>query len=432
MAGMRQLLWVVAAGALLGCSVSKPSDEERTDMRDAPLSPGSALFVVGNTALSAADNVMSQRLQTLGFTVVVKSDTAGTTSDATGKSLVVISSTSTSGNVGTKFKSVAVPVLSWESGILDDMGMVASSSNLGIATGQTRANIVAASSDPMSVGLSGSQQVVTTASTFSWGQPATQAVVVARLDTDATKAVLFRYEKGSTMVGLNAPERRVGVFLEDVTSSALNGAGQSLIDAAIRWAAYVTPICTPGATQCSGNIAQTCSASGQWTTTATCPGACTSGACVGVCTPGATQCSGNIAQTCSASGQWTTTATCPGACTSGVCVGVCTPGALQCSGNIAQTCSTSGQWTTTATCPGACTSGVCVGVCTPGALQCSGNIAQTCSSSGQWTSTATCPSTCSGGTCVGVCTPGATRCIGQAVQACSAGGVWGTAIMCSM
>ena len=50
--------------------------------------------------------------------------------------------------------------------------------------------------------------------------------------------------------------------------------------------------------------------------------ACVSGACTGVCTPGATQCSGNGVETCSSSGQWGSTVACPSttpSCNAGVC-----------------------------------------------------------------------------------------------------------------
>ena len=47
--------------------------------------------------------------------------------DATGKAVVVISSTVTPSSVGTKFRSVAVPVVTWESGLFANMGMTGTS-----------------------------------------------------------------------------------------------------------------------------------------------------------------------------------------------------------------------------------------------------------------------------------------------------------------
>jgi hypothetical protein len=61
---------------------------------------GTALFVVGNTALGAADSAVRTRLAALGLTVQVKSASASTPADAAGKALIVISSTVSSSPFG--------------------------------------------------------------------------------------------------------------------------------------------------------------------------------------------------------------------------------------------------------------------------------------------------------------------------------------------
>jgi hypothetical protein len=48
--------------------------------------------------------------------------------------------------------------------------------------------------------------------------------------------VLFGYEKGTPMVGLAAPARRVGLFLGDTNAAGLTAEGLALFDAAVRWA----------------------------------------------------------------------------------------------------------------------------------------------------------------------------------------------------
>jgi hypothetical protein len=165
-----------------------------------------------------------------------------------------------------------------------------------------------------------------------------------------------------------------------------------------------TTTCTPGATQCSGQIPQTCSSSGTWTSGTACTSqACVNGACTGVCTPGATRCSGQTPQTCSSSGVWVSGATCANQCLNGACTTACMPGATQCSGQTPQTCSSSGTWVNGTTCTSqACVNGACTGVCAPGATQCSGQTPQTCSSSGTWTSGTACSAgaVCSAGSCV--------------------------------
>src|SRR5688572_12140547 len=89
---------------------------------------GTVLFVANSTTLTDADNQMRNRLEIMGAQVTVRAASSVTTGDATGKILVVVSSTVTPTQVGTKFKTVNVPVMTWESQIYDDMGMTPTSS----------------------------------------------------------------------------------------------------------------------------------------------------------------------------------------------------------------------------------------------------------------------------------------------------------------
>ena len=61
------------------------------------------LFVAGNSTLASAEIAVSQRLEDLGYWVTIKAARSTVTADATGKNLVYISSTVTSGDVNTKF-----------------------------------------------------------------------------------------------------------------------------------------------------------------------------------------------------------------------------------------------------------------------------------------------------------------------------------------
>jgi Bacterial Ig domain/Beta-propeller repeat/Carboxypeptidase regulatory-like domain/IPT/TIG domain/Bacterial TSP3 repeat len=206
--------------------------------------PRNALLVVGSTTLNTGDSAVKTRLQNLGYTVTVKaagstSNTAIKTSDADGKTLVVISSTVTPANVANKFRNVAVPVLDWEFDILDDMGMtgLTSGTDFGTtSTAQTQLSI-ADPTQPMAAGLSGTQTVVTTATNFTWGKPNLNAVKVATVAGDATKVDIFGYDAGAAMPGLEAPARRVALFLTDTTAAGFNANGGALFDAAVKWAA---------------------------------------------------------------------------------------------------------------------------------------------------------------------------------------------------
>src|SRR5689334_9068254 len=88
-----------------------------------------ALLVVGSTTLVNGDTALKNRLATnLGYAVTVVAGSTTTSTDASGKAVVVISESVTDTQVTTKFKSVTVPVVVLEPAILDDMGMTGTSS----------------------------------------------------------------------------------------------------------------------------------------------------------------------------------------------------------------------------------------------------------------------------------------------------------------
>ena len=180
--------------------------------------------------------MVKTRLEALNFIVTVKTGTNATTADATGKALVVISSTVTPTSVGTKFRTVAVPVVLWESGLYGDMGITSTTNtSFGTATKQTQVKIINPT-HPMADGLLGQPGVTTVSGTLTWGKPNANAVSVATLVGDTTKIVIFGYEQGAVMPGLTAPARRVGLFMFDTTAENFYIPGQRLFDAAIKWA----------------------------------------------------------------------------------------------------------------------------------------------------------------------------------------------------
>lgn len=197
---------------------------------------GSALFVVGSTTLSAVDAAIQTRLQNLGLSVIVKTATSAVSADATGKRVVVISDSVSATSVNTKFRTVTVPVVTLSSQLFDDMGMCATASgSFGTTTTQKNVTITNAT-HPMAAGLSGTIQVTSATTTFGWGKLNANAVKIATLTTDSTKATDFGYEANSVMPGLTAPKRRVGFFYS-AASASLTTNGGLLFDNAVKWAA---------------------------------------------------------------------------------------------------------------------------------------------------------------------------------------------------
>lgn len=195
-----------------------------------------ALLVAGSTTLNSSDAAIKARLEALNYVVTVKAASSSTTADATGKAVVVISSTVTPTSVGTKFRTVAVPVVTWETGLFANMGMTGSTNNdFGTITKQTQVKITNPT-HPLAAGLSGNVTIVAASGTLSWGKPNANAVSAATTVSDVTKKLIFGYEQGVAMPGLVAPARRVGLFMSDTTAAGFTTNGSLLFDTAIKWA----------------------------------------------------------------------------------------------------------------------------------------------------------------------------------------------------
>ncbi len=222
---------------------SKEADNNRPQLILWTTQARNALLVAATTTLGTGDNAVKTRLQNLGYTVTVKgsgNSNAIQTSDATGKTLVLISSTVTSANVLAKFRHVPIPVITWKADLFDDHGMTGSTANdFGTTTAQTQL-VITNSAHPLAAGLTGSP-TVSTSSTFTWGRPTGSPITIATLFGDATKFVIFGYDNTAITSdpNFNAPARRVGFFLTDLTANGLTAEGNSLVDAAVKWATEV-------------------------------------------------------------------------------------------------------------------------------------------------------------------------------------------------
>ena len=197
------------------------------------------MFVSSSLPVPLGDSLAIAQIGACGYGTATFTAAQAQTSDATGKVMVVISSSVTSAEVNTKFRNVGVPVVTWENALFDDMGMVgAAATQYGTTLAQTQVQISLAG-HRLAAGLTGTQSVFTSADPVSWGIVPTTAIKVANQVGDATHAVIFAYETGTAMVGLNAPARRVGFFLADAGPTKWTAQGSSLLRAALLWAANV-------------------------------------------------------------------------------------------------------------------------------------------------------------------------------------------------
>lgn len=211
----------------------------------------SILFVTGADPTPLRDQLLIDYLTKLGYTVTVRTDQAVLTDDAVGKNLVIISESILSRYVNTKFRDVAIPVITWEGWLLDDMQMTGPTLDVDYGKILLEKQIrIVNPNHPLAGGLSGIVQTTFVKdqvdSTFHWGVPNANAIVIAKPLVPGPYAHIFAYEKGAQMVGMAAPARRI--FIHNATGYNLTSAGWTIFAAAVNWAlncATTQPTLTP-------------------------------------------------------------------------------------------------------------------------------------------------------------------------------------------
>ena len=201
-----------------------------------------ALFIASSTSLNASDAAAKSRLEALGFNVTVVDDNQSATTDADGKGLIFISSTTLSSNVNTKYRDVEIPVICYESYLFDDFKMTGNAAGHDYGTqGNVSKIVIENNAHPLAAGLSGTVNILTSGGTATWGAPSNSAISVGSIPGNAHRKLIFAYETGDNMVGMNAPARRVGFFLHNSTADEMTAAGTQLFDGAVRWAVGILP-----------------------------------------------------------------------------------------------------------------------------------------------------------------------------------------------
>lgn len=184
------------------------------------------------------DQKIQQHLVSRGYVVTLHSQYAAV--DATlDTDLVILSSTVRSCDLLGAYRNVTAPMLTWESDLLDDLGMTAKrvDTDFGKVEKQRYVWLVNAP-HPLAAGLpAGVVNVYEKPAAMNWGKPGLGASTIATLYGQPDKAVIFGYEKGATMDYESlAPARRVMFFLDNETFPNLSTSGLKLFDAAVDWA----------------------------------------------------------------------------------------------------------------------------------------------------------------------------------------------------
>lgn len=233
----RTYYYVINAANGTGAS----ADSAQVSALPQPATTSSVLFVVNNSsAMTSADNALLARVQSMSFNVIVKSASQSQATDAAGKVLVLLSASINPSDINSKFTNASVPVLTWNNGLFNALGMTGSTSGSDFGTTSGQTNIAVWNySDPIIVSITGLTQpvaVVNAADTFGWGVPGGLASVGATISGSNTRAAVFSYKPGVSMPGLKAPAKRVGLFLTAISGTNLNAVGLTLFDSAVKWA----------------------------------------------------------------------------------------------------------------------------------------------------------------------------------------------------
>lgn len=187
---------------------------------------------------AATDLKVRDHLTARGFAVRLAGQDADPVS-ARGAALVVISSSVSGKDVKPGWRALAVPLVTWENDLLDDLAMTGKRHDFdfGEADKERFVWIVNAPQAMASRLPAGIANVYMKQAPMGWGKPGLGATTIATIYGQPEKAAVFGYEAGATMdYETLAPARRVMLFLGNDGFGNLSPVGLRLFDAAIDWA----------------------------------------------------------------------------------------------------------------------------------------------------------------------------------------------------
>ena len=212
------------------------------------------LFITG--VENVIDEPLIARIKALGFDVAVKSDTEfNAAADSVGKVAIYISESVSSGNIVDSFNNIAVPIITSEAYIYDDMGLTLPTTDTDFGSNTTSiSGKVVKSEHPIMKGVAIDFKFVSRDSidpppNVCWGiVPAVNALVV---DPDLPeRAIIFAYEKGEMSMeaifpSYAFPEKRAAITLHTTFVDGISPDMYKIFDNAIIWAAGVDPLAPP-------------------------------------------------------------------------------------------------------------------------------------------------------------------------------------------
>src|SRR5262245_8486033 len=225
----------------------------------APSQAAKILYVINTvvdpvTTANPNDQEVFDRLTSQGHTVTLADDSTVSASDLEGMDLVLISSSTSSGEPGINplardvLRTGALGVVSYEPGLYDEL-LLQVENTFGNAGGHTSLAITETNKGhPLAAGKSGTVEIVVpgeTATVSSSASPftiGTNAVVIASNatpDVDVDRISIWAYDHGARLADNSTvtPGRKVAFFFNASTAPGVyNSNATDLFDAAIKWA----------------------------------------------------------------------------------------------------------------------------------------------------------------------------------------------------
>jgi hypothetical protein len=188
---------------------------------------------------------VGQRLRRLGFRVDVRAYQEVDPADLADRALVIVSLFDYRTGAEQALERIdlahqAVPVICMEPAAFPVLGLTGPKLEQDFGfQGKEAVQVTFPLPDhPLSAGLRGEQVELFPAARdnacMGWGRPRTTARTIAHLTDHPCRAVLFAYDSDAPMVGLSAPDRRIGLFL-DPQRAAESSIAWALFEAAVEW-----------------------------------------------------------------------------------------------------------------------------------------------------------------------------------------------------
>lgn len=202
------------------------------------------LFIVDSDTSWYSDVKMVTRLEEeMDFSVFIRKYSNITYADTQGIDIIYISSSVYSHSLAMRvdFKDVAIPIIVSEDNMYPYLKMSDTVESIHFGDGDTEGWLkIVAPKHYIAKGFDNYVKMINTEGYLGWAKPGDSAVIIASYPKNEKVGLIFCYDRGDEMVGMKAPQRRIGFFLRHTINSNayLTEKGWLLFRACVNWAIY--------------------------------------------------------------------------------------------------------------------------------------------------------------------------------------------------